>query len=52
MVEENTDIRAIVLECTVMPPYANAIQDAVQLPVYDITTFANYVMAGFNRSIF
>jgi hypothetical protein len=38
LVEENPDIGAIVLECTNMPPYADAIRRATQLPVYDLTT--------------
>ena len=40
---------AIVLECTNMPPYAKAIHEATGLPVYDITTLANYVMDGAAR---
>lgn len=52
MVREHPDIRAVVLECTVMPPYARAIQEAVGLPVYDITTLACYAMSGFCRSDF
>lgn len=52
LTRENPDVRAIVLECTVMPPYAKDIQDAVNLPVYDITTLANYVMSGQGRKYF
>ena len=43
MVAENPDIGAILLECSDMPPYAAAIQDAVNLPVYDFTTMVNWV---------
>jgi len=31
-------VRAIVLECTNLPPYADAVRDATGLPVHDITT--------------
>ncbi|AEE91731.1 conserved protein of unknown function [Tepidanaerobacter acetatoxydans Re1] len=43
MVSENPDIGAIVFECTNMPPFRNAVQEAVQLPVFDIITLTNYV---------
>ena len=32
------EIAAIVLECTNMPPYADAVRAATGLPVHDITT--------------
>jgi len=43
MVSENLDIGAILLECSDMPPYACAIQEAVRLPVFDFTTLINWV---------
>jgi Asp/Glu/hydantoin racemase len=43
LVTENPDVGAIVLECTNMPPYAKAIQEAVQLPVFDIFTLTDMV---------
>jgi len=43
LVKENPDVGAIVLECTNMPPYAKAIQEAVQLPVFDIFTLTDMV---------
>lgn len=43
LIEENPDVGAIVLECTNMPPYSNAIQKATGLPVFDIVTMVNFV---------
>ncbi|KAL2815805.1 hypothetical protein BDW59DRAFT_166620 [Aspergillus cavernicola] len=49
MVAENPDIGAILLECTQMPPFAEAIQQAVQLPVYDVYTMACWFYSGLVR---
>ena len=38
LVARRSDVRAIVLECTNLPPYADAVRDATGLPVHDITT--------------
>jgi len=38
LVARRRDVRAIVLECTNLPPYADAVRDATGLPVHDITT--------------
>ena len=43
LVEENEDLGAIVLECSDMPPYASAIQDETQLPVFDFITLINWL---------
>ena len=34
--DQEPDCRAIVLECTNLPPYRDAIREAAGLPVYDI----------------
>lgn len=39
----NPSVGAIVLECTNMPPYAKAVQEAVKLPVFDIITLIKTV---------
>lgn len=43
---ENPQLGAIVLECTNMPPYANAIREATGLPVFDVVTLLNYANSG------
>jgi Asp/Glu/hydantoin racemase len=34
---------AILLECSVLPPYARAVHQATGLPVFDYITMINYV---------
>ncbi len=43
LVKTNPDVRAIVLECTDMPPYAHTLQRKLRLPVFDLTTLATMV---------
>ncbi|MGL6200785.1 MAG: aspartate/glutamate racemase family protein [Lachnospiraceae bacterium] len=43
LVENNPDIGVILLECSDMPPYAAAVQNAVKLPVFDFVTLINYL---------
>ncbi len=38
LVSHRPDLRALVLECTNMPPYADAVRAAIGLPVHDIRT--------------
>ena len=38
ILEERPDTGAILLECSMMPPYAKAVQDAVGIPVFDFIT--------------
>ncbi|GLI19325.1 hypothetical protein TSYNTROOL_05200 [Tepidanaerobacter syntrophicus] len=49
MVSENPDIGAIVFECTNMPPFRKSVQDAVNLPVFDIVTLTNAVFSCLNN---
>ena len=42
----HSDLGAIVLECTNMPPYAAALRDAVDLPVYDIYSLITWFHTG------
>lgn len=41
--EGDHDIGAILLECSDMPPYAAAIQEATQLPVFDFITLIRWL---------
>lgn len=43
LLEDHPGIRALLLECSDMPPYSHAIQRAVRLPVYDFMTMIDYV---------
>jgi len=43
LVAEHSDIGAIVLECTNMPPYAADIQRETGLPVFDIVSLVTMV---------
>jgi len=51
-VSGNPDIGAILLECSDMPPYAWAIQNAVRLPVFDFITLINWVHSAMVRRPF
>ena len=46
LIRENPDVGAIVIECSVMPRHAHAIQKATGLPVFDITTAIKLVHAA------
>lgn len=46
LVARHPDVAAIVLECTNMPPYAEAVRAATRLPVHDITTLVRSRLAS------
>jgi Asp/Glu/hydantoin racemase len=46
---EEGAISALVLECTQMPPYAEAIQRRVDVPVYDVYTMVQWFYSGLVR---
>ncbi|KAB1082165.1 aspartate/glutamate racemase family protein [Neorhizobium galegae] len=46
LIAREPNIRAIVLECTNMPPYAAAVRHATGLPVFDIYSMINWFHAG------
>jgi hypothetical protein len=39
-------VRALLLECSLLPPYAAALQAAVQVPVFDYITMINFVFSA------
>jgi hypothetical protein len=45
-VARHAGIGAILLECTNMVPYARALRDGLQVPVYDIYSFMTWFHAG------
>ena len=52
LVRRHPEIGAIVLECTNMPPYAAALREALQLPVYDIYAMITWFHAGLRPRAF
>ena len=52
LVGENEGVKAILLECSDLPPYAAAVQEAVHLPVFDFVTMINYVFSALVRRRF
>lgn len=46
LVANHPEVAAIVLECTNMPPYADAVRAATGLPVHDITTLVRARLAA------
>ena len=46
MVAEHPQIRALLLECSLLPPYGAAVQDAVNLPVFDYISMINFVFSA------
>ena len=52
LVAQNEDIKAILFECVDLPPYAAAVQQAVGLPVFDITTMIGHAFSALVRKPF
>jgi hypothetical protein len=46
LIARHPEVAAIVLECTNMPPYADAVRAATGRPVHDITTLVRARLAG------
>jgi hypothetical protein len=47
LVADHPDVAALLLECGEMPVYSWAIQNAIELPVFDYLTLINWVQSGF-----
>jgi hypothetical protein len=46
MIARDHKVKTILLECSMLPPYAAAVQEAVNLPVFDFVTMINYVFSA------
>ncbi|WP_020674609.1 aspartate/glutamate racemase family protein [Geopsychrobacter electrodiphilus] len=46
LVIRNPGVRSILLECSLMPPYSEAVQGATGLPVYDYITMINHAYSA------
>jgi hypothetical protein len=46
LVAEHPEVGAVVLECTNMGPFARALRQRMQMPVYDIYSFVTWFHAG------
>jgi hypothetical protein len=46
LIAREHSIKALLLECSLLPPYAAALQAAVQLPVFDYITMINFVFSA------
>ena len=49
---DHPDLGALVLECTVMPPFAYKIQAEIDVPIFDITMMASLLATSFSRNPF
>ena len=49
MLEEEPKIKTIVFECSALPAYAYAVQEAVLLPVFDYSTLINFAYSSLVR---
>ncbi len=52
MVKERPEVGAMLLECTLFPTHARAVQEAVRLPVYDFVTLIDWVYSAVVRRRF
>ncbi|ESX60203.1 hypothetical protein X759_36040 [Mesorhizobium sp. LSHC420B00] len=50
--KERPDIGMLLLECGDLPPYAHAIQQATQIPVFDFTSMVEFFVGGLVRKPF
>lgn len=46
LVASDPAIKALLLECSLLPPHAHAIQQAVNMPVFDFISLINYAFSG------
>jgi hypothetical protein len=46
LVDGSRSVKALLLECSLLPPYAAALQKAVGIPVFDYITMINFVFSA------
>jgi hypothetical protein len=46
MVEKEPSVKAILMECSMLPPYSAAVQEVTNLPVFDYISMINYVYSA------
>jgi hypothetical protein len=52
LVDGHPEVKAILFECVDLPPYAHAVQEAVGLPIFDITTLFDHFHSALVRNPF
>jgi hypothetical protein len=52
LVSDHPEVKALLFECVDLPPYAHAVQEAVGLPVFDITTLIDHFHSALVRNPF
>lgn len=52
LVARHPEVRALLLECSLLPPFAHAVQAATRLPVFDFTTLVTMVHSSLVRRPF
>lgn len=52
LVAQNPEVRAILLECSLLPPFAWAVQEATHLPIFDFVTLVTMVHSSLVRKSF
>jgi hypothetical protein len=52
LVREHPQVKALLFECVDLPPYAHTVQEAVGLPVFDITTMIGHFHSALVRKPF
>ncbi|MBT6117402.1 MAG: aspartate/glutamate racemase family protein [Rhodospirillaceae bacterium] len=46
MQDEHPEMAAVLIECSIMPPYAKAVQEAIDLPCFNFIDVIDYMHAG------
>ncbi|MER8516355.1 hypothetical protein NKH47_25925 [Mesorhizobium sp. M1060] len=52
LIKDRPDVGMLLLECSELPPYAAAIQEATGLPVFDFTSMVEFMVSGMVRKPF